>query len=558
MRNPWWPYLLAWTLLNLVQSYFTELFDDEAHYWLFSQHLDWGYWDHPPMTPLLIKLSYALLPNELGVRLFMVAANTLTVWLLYDTVRPERPRLFFALLFSTFLVHIGWMAAPDVSLLLFTAAFFWAYRRYANREGRWTPRKEWGWAALLGFIAACMAYSKYHGGLVVLCVLLSNPKLLTRPSAYLLPLIAGTALIPHFLWQAAHFWPTFRYHLIDRGQEAYEWVFLPQYIGGQWLMFGPFISLLLFAAAVRYRRSNVFERGLQFCLYGIFGFFLYKAFVERTEANWTATAVFPLIYLAYHYIAPRADWRRWSFRLAVPTLVVAAVFRLFLMWDFLPKNLNPRNEFHHWDTWATELARAADGKPVVFYNTYKRPSKYMFYAQQPAYSLNIDSHSGNQYDLLWEQEAALQGKSVFLTSTILNSSDTLYLPNRQHYTYQVVDRFESYNRLRIDVLDDSDLTLAPGEQRTLRIELLNPTDVTVSFSDRVALVAQVYRGEHVIVGTRALPALPVRELAPGERHTLSARLTAPDEPGAYRFRFGLRVGDAHTGRNGNFGELRVE
>ena len=548
-----WPYLLLWTILNLVQSYYTGLFNDEAHYWMFSQHLAWGYWDHPPMTPLLVKLGFALIPNELGVRLFIVLANTATVWLLYDTVRPERIRLFFALLFSTFLVHIGWMAAPDTSLLFFTAAFFWAYKRYA-------PTDSWAWAALLGFITACMAYSKYHGALVILCILMSNPALFKRPSAYLIPLIAGTALVPHLLWQRAHFWPTFRYHLIDRGQEAYEWEFLPEYLGGQWLMFGPLVSILLFAAAYKYRHRNVFERGLKFCLYGILGFFLYKAFRERTEANWTATAVFPLIYLAYHYIAPRLAWRTWANRLAVATLVLAGVFRLYLMWDFLPAGVNPRNEFHHWDAWAADLHAAAAGRPVVFYNTYKGPSKYQFYARgEKAHSLNITSHAGNQYDLLWEEEAALQGKEIFNISTILNSTDTLYMANEQVAQYRIIDDYRSYNRIRIEQLGDTDLHAAPGDTVQLRVRMLNPTDAIVDFSAGkrpVRLMGQVYDHE-LIARENVAAAMPVPRLAPGEAVELTLPLVIPDHPGRYRYRFAIQVEKLHTGRNANFGELWV-
>ena len=550
-----WPYLVLWTLLNLVQAYFTELFNDEAHYWMFSQHLAWGYWDHPPMTPLLVRLGYALVPNELGVRLFIVLANTATVWFLYDTVRPERIRLFFLLLFSTFLVHIGWMAAPDTSLLFFTSLFFWAYQRYTR-----TPDLRWG--ALLGLIVAGMAYSKYHGALVVGFILLSNLRLLRQPSAYLIPLIAGVALLPHLRWQAAHFWPTFRYHLIDRGQEAYEWAFLPEYLGGQWLMFGPLVSVLLLVAAIKYRQRNVFERGLKFCLYGILGFFLYKAFRERTEANWTATAVFPLIYLAYHYIAGRTNWRRWSYRLGVATLVLAGIFRLYLMWDFLPAGLNPRNEFHHWDDWADDLRTAAAGRPVVFYNTYKGPSKYQFYAPgESAHSLNITSHAGNQYDLLWAQEAALQGREVFNVSTILDTPDTLRMANDQVAQYRIIDDFRSYNRVRIEQLDPTDLHAAPGDTVRLRVRLLNPTTQPIDFmagKRRVRLVGQVYDHENIAREHVAAPTLPVARLAPGASVDTTLPIVMPDRAGRYRYRFAIQVETLHTGRNANFGELWVE
>ena len=55
-------------VLNLLQAYFTELIFDEAYYWYYSQNLDWGYFDHPPMVAWLIKASSYFFDGELGVR----------------------------------------------------------------------------------------------------------------------------------------------------------------------------------------------------------------------------------------------------------------------------------------------------------------------------------------------------------------------------------------------------------------------------------------------------------------------------------------------------------
>jgi len=35
-------FYLLWLLVGLIQAANTELLDDEAYYWVFSQHLDWG------------------------------------------------------------------------------------------------------------------------------------------------------------------------------------------------------------------------------------------------------------------------------------------------------------------------------------------------------------------------------------------------------------------------------------------------------------------------------------------------------------------------------------
>ena len=48
-----------------------ELSYDESYYWMYSQFMDWGYFDHPPMVALFIKMGTYIFGNTaLGVRFF--------------------------------------------------------------------------------------------------------------------------------------------------------------------------------------------------------------------------------------------------------------------------------------------------------------------------------------------------------------------------------------------------------------------------------------------------------------------------------------------------------
>jgi len=62
----------AWLLLALMQSALTELKDDEAYYWVYSRYPAWGYYDHPPMIALMIRIGYFFFQNEFGVRIVAV------------------------------------------------------------------------------------------------------------------------------------------------------------------------------------------------------------------------------------------------------------------------------------------------------------------------------------------------------------------------------------------------------------------------------------------------------------------------------------------------------
>jgi hypothetical protein len=547
-------------VLNLLQSYCTELWHDEAYYWVFAQHLDWGYKDHPPLVAALVAAGYALFKNELGVRLFMVLASTGSLWLLWKMVRPASKWLFFSLTGSILMVQVGgYVAVPDVPLLFFTVLYFYLLRQYLERDSWWT-------ALGIALTLACMAYAKYHGALVLIFTLLPNLGLLRRPSAWLIPVVVGLLLTPHLLWQWQNDFPTFRYHFIDRkGEHVYEWRFITDYLLGQVLVWGPLISIPAFIGAVRYRGVGSFERTLKWVFYGTFGFFLLQSFGQRIEANWTAIALVPVVYFAVRQAERVSSFRKWCSALFVPSLLLMLLLRVYFVWDFLPKGLNPRNEFHGWDKWAADLADIAGDKPVVFLNRYQKPSKYLFYAQKSAHVLTVNEDTGTQFDLLTGSEEAVQGKSVYLMVDFASSIDKMdtvvTLPRSgRRMGYNLVDNFRSYNRVRISI-DHGSLELPPDTTVSLQVTILNPTANTVRFDTTgargVELKYNVLDGLVIVKHGTALAHLPFGELRPGEAVRATVQVGSPGTPGKYRYRLAFHTGGLYTGRNSVFQPMVV-
>ena len=135
-------FLLAiWGILNLLQAWLTPLNNDEAYYWMYSKHLAWGFFDHPPMIAVMIRTGYFLFHNELGVRLIVVVSQLVTlsvIWLVTDQ-EPSKKRenilLFFMLVVILPVCHLyGFIATPDAPLILFSAIFLLAYKRFLASE----------------------------------------------------------------------------------------------------------------------------------------------------------------------------------------------------------------------------------------------------------------------------------------------------------------------------------------------------------------------------------------------------------------------------------------
>ncbi|HEX5654024.1 MAG TPA: glycosyltransferase family 39 protein [Chitinophagaceae bacterium] len=395
----------CWLLLSVIQAGFTELQDDEAYYWVYGQYLDWGYFDHPPMIGLLVKMGSAIFPNELGVRLYPLLLNLLSLLIIENLTRHKHPFLFYAIALSIAVLQLsGFIAVPDIPLIFFTALFFLCYKRFLDRSTLVT-------ALLLGLSIALLFYSKYHAVLVVFFTVLSNLKLLARYQTWLAGLVALALFAPHLWWQYQHDWVSFRYHLFESNVNAYKFSFTADYLIGQVLLPGPLAGLILLPAAFLYKPADNTERALRFTMIGIYAFFLLSSFRGRVEANWTSPALVPLIILAHQYLIEKIKWQKLLVRLLPVTLALVVAARILMIADLVPVKAL-RERYHSWKEWPSEMKKRTQGLPVVISNSYQRASKYWFYTGQPAYSQNWYRERKNNYNF-WPVEDSLLGKPVY-------------------------------------------------------------------------------------------------------------------------------------------------
>jgi len=349
--------------------------------------------------------------NELGVRLFSLLLNTLTLVIVEKLVAKKNAPLFYVIVLSIAVLQAsGFNAVPDTPLIFFTALFFWSYRKFLQHTN-------WANSFLLGLITAALFYSKYHGLLVVLFTVLSNLKLLTRYQTYFAGLVALLFFIPHLWWQYQHDWVSFRYQLLENNVEQYKPSFTVEYIVGQLLLPGPFAGIILLPAAFLFNARETFDRALKFTLVGIYIFFFVSSFRGSVEGNWTAPAIVPLVILSHNYFSQSASsfairGYKWLVRLLPVTLVLVLFARIAMIVDVLPVQAI-RERFHSWHTWPQIMRQRTKGLPVVFENSYQRASKYWFYSGQITYSLNWYRERKNNYNF-WPIEDSFLGKAVFL------------------------------------------------------------------------------------------------------------------------------------------------
>ena len=479
----------VWLMLSLVQAAGTELFDDEAYYWVYAQFLDWGYFDHPPMIAVMIKLGTLVFSGELGVRLLVVVMGTASVFLIEKLTKPKDQKLFFALVLNMAVLQIGGIiAVPDIPLLFFTALFFLAYRNY-------TSKNSWMSAAYLALVIALLLYSKYHGLLLVLATLSSNWKLLKQPLTWMLIVVSIALFMPHVLWQLEHGLPSLNYHLFERVSPPYSISFTTDYVFGQLLIAGPLVGGLVIWGALKQRPSDQTEKAMKWSLVFVYLLFLFSSFKSRTEANWTVPLLVPLLVLSYHYIENKALLAKWVYRLLPFSLVLVLVVRLFMIMDEPFINNLPKDEFHKNKVWAMDIKEKAGGLPVVFTNSYQRASKYWFYTGDTAFSLNTHLYRRSNYNF-WPLEMQLQNKNVFIVGSKGSAGLTHDLQaGNKAFSTDTIQHFSSYSQVILSQsslsFDKANLTISA----TLNVNAPSANILNYAFNRRPEIILIVYPGK---------------------------------------------------------------
>jgi len=549
-------FTLAWFVLSLLQAYFTEIIEDEAYYWLYSQFPAWGYFDHPPMVAMLIRLGYSIIPNTLGVRILtslMGAGSIYILWLLIPE-RSRDSRMFMWSVFAISLMHLnvaGFIALPDVPLVFFTSLFFLVLRKYLEED----RMKQ---ALLLGFLVAGMMYSKYHALLILFFTLLSNWKLFLRRSFWVIVLLATILYLPHLVWEYRNDFVSFQYHLISRN-DPFQPRQILEYLGNQLLVTGPFIgAILLYLAFIR-RVSGPYERMLKYNLVGFFGFFLVSSIRGHVEPHWTAAAFPPMVVLAMINLKAHPGFRKWISILGIASVPVILVIRAYLVWDFLPIPDNVSRMFHGKATWAAQIAEVAGDRPVVFSNKYQFPSVYWYYTGKKAYTRNDMLYRRNQFDI-WPLESELEGQRVLFSFWGHNDSIRHVPTVLGDFPYLEIERWCSFNRLNIKILEKKPEAGA-GMPFSIPVRISNPTSLPVSLDrecDQSPLLMYGFLSRDREIRYGKVDPQPVfGSLQPGEEVTLELPLVAPDEPGTYRLiiAFGSKL--LLPGINGRPAELTV-
>ncbi len=210
------------TILRLLVASSLALGNDEVYYWTYAQHLQWNYFDHPPMVALSIWLSTFgnLLQHEVFIRLGAILASaisTLLIFRLGKMLHNERSGWYAALLYSASFYSsliAGTFILPDSPQMPFWLAGVLLLLKINKAiQANLPTAKLWCWFGLIaGICTLCKVHGLFLWVAVGLFALFVNRKWLRDKWLYLAGLISLIVISPILIWNLQHHFITYTYH----------------------------------------------------------------------------------------------------------------------------------------------------------------------------------------------------------------------------------------------------------------------------------------------------------------------------------------------------------
>ncbi|WJR76076.1 glycosyltransferase family 39 protein [Bradyrhizobium sp. NP1] len=317
--------VVALVALRLVAAAFTPLTFDEAYYWTWAKHLAPGYYDHPPMVALVIRLGIMVAGDtELGVRLASILLALPMSFAVYRATEilfggARAAATATILLNVTLMAAVGTMIVTPDAPLLVAASFILFFLAKVHETGRGA------WWLAVGAAAGCALSSKYTAlffGPAILIWLAAVPKLrrwLLSPWLYAGGLVALAVFSPVIIWNAEHHWVSFIKQIGRARIEDFRPAFIAELVPTQIAFATPLVFILGAMGLHALRTGKAGEPAARILINATFwvivAYFIWHALHARVEANWFAP-VYPPFVVAAAVAAHLVTWEPRARRLA--------------------------------------------------------------------------------------------------------------------------------------------------------------------------------------------------------------------------------------------------
>ncbi len=290
--------LILTTSIKLWLAFAIPLTGDEALFYKWGNHLDWGYYDHPPMGGWLLWLmqqcSSALVVLRLPAILLWILV-TAGMMDLFRRMQPENTERVWWLGALFLLLPFTWaltLVTTDTPLIFFLFFSAYAFLR-AEQEGGL------GWVVLCGVLLGLALLSKYFAALLAIAYAFYFIVLIRSRRGWQRLIIIALCALPFFLlnlaYNSTHCWNNILFNLINRNQgSSFSLAHAALYLGMMIYLVTPWT---LFALSRTYRATPWRTQLPLLILFTVpFTIFLFLSFFKTVGLHWVL-AFLPFLFL---------------------------------------------------------------------------------------------------------------------------------------------------------------------------------------------------------------------------------------------------------------------
>ena len=329
--------------IYILYNFLYDFYFDEAYYWFWSKHFDFGYYSKPPMIAWVIKLFTSVcgdsefcikLPSAIlyflsSVFIYFSAVN------LYDRRVAFFASLIFFTLPSVFLSSI--IIATDSVFLFFWSLALYLFIKVLKKD------RAYLWV-LLGVSIGFGLLSKYTmiffpiGALIYLAF--KRRDVFRNKNFYISSILAFLIFLPNLWWNFKHGFITFL-HTKDNADihgNLFHLNTLFEFLGSQFGVFGAvFFPVLLY---LLFWFKRFYKDGRYFLLFWFIAplFFTISllSYISRAHANWSAPVFVGASILVSWFLVDRNYKKLLYFGIALNILLGVSVYHF----DFFIKKAN--------------------------------------------------------------------------------------------------------------------------------------------------------------------------------------------------------------------------
>lgn len=347
-----------------------NLVSDEAYYWMWGQHPELSYFDHPPLNAWLIWVSSQLFGQGiLQLRMWAVLTTIGTMMIFWNWAKRFGGDDWEETFWRSACV---WLAAPMFGVyptfatsdhllfffVLLSGHFFINYLM-AVREGGDGKLSDLYLGALFMGVTALCKYNALFFGFALLFYIVASPKLrglLRNPHLYGAALLVAVVGSPVLIWNISNGFASFQFHLVSRHDPGFlnrinlqnVW----QFLGETSLTLSPFAIFALLRFAFSSPRQ-AFERtawGLGSWFFWLSTLsFLFVALTQQLFFWWNVSAYVLMMPFLGKYMKNRVVF--WGHITLSVLLSMFYVYSssIFPLLNYLDRPDPTRERYYGWD-----------------------------------------------------------------------------------------------------------------------------------------------------------------------------------------------------------------